>query len=243
MVEQKRIQTLLDQLNTQLDDITPYKLALVAPSDIQPVETNAHYMPKATYDRLVANIERDGNLASLPFCWRTTDGRYISLSGNHRVMAAIAANIPQILILYTDAQLSQSEQIAVQLSHNAIYGQDDPATLKSLWEQIIELELKEYSGLDEQDIARLKIPTVEQVNAPTLQFEEITLLFLPSEVERIDDVLARLGKSSKQYAAHVADFDSFFATLLKYKEAAAIQNTATAFVQIIAIVEQWLSDH
>ena len=90
--------TLIAQLNEALGDVTPYKLDLVPPTENLPVERNAHYMTKGTYDRLVENIAGDQNLSSLPFCWRGPDDRYVCLSGNHRVQAAKDAGIEQILI-------------------------------------------------------------------------------------------------------------------------------------------------
>jgi hypothetical protein len=43
-------------------------------------------------------------------------------------------------------------------------------------------------------------------------------------------------------AARYEDFDSFFETLLEFKEATGIVNTATAMGAMIEIVEQWLAD-
>jgi hypothetical protein len=84
MGEDARLDDAVAALNAQLGDITPYKLAVVDPAALVPVEKNAHYLPKATFDRLADNIARDGNLSTLPFCWRTPAGDYIVLSGNHR---------------------------------------------------------------------------------------------------------------------------------------------------------------
>ncbi|MFN2166700.1 MAG: hypothetical protein ACK2U9_10630, partial [Anaerolineae bacterium] len=135
MADQARLQETLDTLNGMLGDFTPYKLAAVPPGEIEHVDKNAHYMPTATYRQLVDNIAQDGNLSSLPFCWRRQDGVFVALSGNHRVDAARDAGVPLMLVLYTDADLSRSQQIGIQLSHNAIFGQDNPKTLRELWRE------------------------------------------------------------------------------------------------------------
>ena len=81
--EQANIDGALAQLNRALDGVTPYRLALVSPADVAHVQKNAHYMPTKLYKRLVENVRHDGNLSSLPFCWRDADGKLVVLSGNH----------------------------------------------------------------------------------------------------------------------------------------------------------------
>jgi len=239
MAEETRIESLLDELNASFGDQMPYKLAWVRSAELTRLQKNARYMPKGQYDRLVANIKRDANLSSLPFCWRQLDGSFVVLSGNHRVMAAVDAGVERVLILYTDAELSRSERVAIQLSHNAIVGKDDPQMLRQLWEEILLLELKEYSGLDEAALDSMKVSSAEQVGAAGLEFEEVRLLFLPHEVDEIERVVKRLGKG-RRWAARVEDFDRFFDALLAFKEAAGMLNTATAFVGIVEIVQEWL---
>jgi malonyl CoA-acyl carrier protein transacylase len=61
------------------------------------------------------------------------------LSGHHRVDAAKAAGEEWLLILFTDRELSRQEQIAIQLSHNAISGEDEPTVLRELWGELVAL--------------------------------------------------------------------------------------------------------
>lgn len=49
--------------------------------------------------------------------------------------------------------MSEEHRIAIQLSHNAIVGQDDPDILKKLYDKILDIDLKEYSGLDDKTLA------------------------------------------------------------------------------------------
>jgi len=149
MADETRLADLVEQLNAALSDVTPYRIAVVEPGMILPIDKNAHYMSKRVYDQLVANVRRDKNLSSLPFCWKRSDGQLIALSGNHRVQAARDAGVPLVLTLYTDAQLNKAEQRAIQLSHNALVGQDNPTTLRELWQEIDDLDMKIYTGLDE----------------------------------------------------------------------------------------------
>lgn len=242
MDEQVRLRAVLTQLNDALGGVTSYKLDVVPPGSIKPVKKNAHYMSKRTFDQLVANVSQDQNLSSLPFCWRTPGGEYVVLSGNHRVMAAKAAEVPLILILYTDQVMSESEQVAVQLSHNAIVGADNPAVLRELWQGIGDLHLKIYTGLDDAVLQTFEPAQVIQVSEARLRFEELTLLFLPAEIEQLKEIAERLGKYHKGpvWAADVVDFDAFFDMLLDFKEQANILNTSTAFKALVLIAQEWL---
>lgn len=244
MADETRLADLVEQLNAALGDVTPYRIAVVAPGEILPVDKNAHYMSKRVYDQLVANVRKDKNLSSLPFCWKRADGKLVALSGNHRVMAAKDAGIPLVLALYTDAQLSASQQRAIQLSHNALVGQDNPTTLRELWQEIADLDMKVYSGLDDKFLETMDAVKVARINEAALRLEELTILFLPSEIERIKDLLDRLGAASRpRLAARLEDFDRFFDALLSYKEAAGIVNTGTALLAMTEIIEAWLAEH
>lgn len=243
MATETRLENILESLNKELSDITPYRLALIPPGDIQPVSKNAHYMSKKTYDRLVANIREDGNLSSLPFCWKREDGTFVALSGNHRVKAATAADVKQLLVLYTDAEMDRSQQIAIQLSHNAIVGEDNPTVLRELWEEIDVLRFKVYSGLDEDYLETLDSPNLITLSDAQFRFEPLTLYFVAPEIDRIEDIMEKLGRAGqRRFVADVALFDEFFDLLLNFKETADILNTSTAFMAMISIIEEWLSD-
>ena len=165
MADETRLSDLVEQLNGALGDVTPYRLAVVNPGDVLPIDKNARYMSKRTYDQLVANVSNDKNLSSIPFCWKGPEGQFVALSGNHRVMAAKDAGIPLILVLYTDAKLSKAKQRAIQLSHNALVGQDNPATLR---ERIIAREPDGWFGLeyllDEMQRLHATMPSLEGVH-------------------------------------------------------------------------------
>lgn len=244
MADKARIDEVAGELNALLGDVTPYKLAVVDPREVQHVDKNAHYMPTKVYRQLTDNLKRDGNLSSLPFCWRKADGTLVALSGNHRIDAARDAGIPLILVLYTDAKLSKAQAVSIQLSHNALVGADNPQTLRELWNQIDELQYKVYSGLDEKLLETLEQANIIRISEETLRFEELVILFIPSEIDHIEDVMRRLGhKTRRRWAAQVEAFDRFFDALLSFKEATNIVNTGTAILAMTEIIEAWLLEH
>lgn len=242
--QQTQLPELVSQLNQALAGVTPYKLAVVPPGEIRPVEKNAHYMPKRVYDQLMENVQTDGNLSSLPFCWRKENGEFVALSGNHRTKVATDAGVPLILILYTDQNLSRSQQVAIQISHNTLVGQDNPQILRELWDEIADISYKVYSGLDEKLLDTLDNVEVARINEQSLRFEELKIMFLSTEIDHIEETLKRLGTAQRRrFAADLQTFDRFFEALLDFKEASGIINTGTALMAMTEIVEEWLKDN
>src|SRR4051794_17396228 len=102
------------------------------------------------YQQLVANIRRDEGLTSTPFVWHDVEAdERIVLSGNHRVKAAVEAGLEEVHWLETSDPLTEGQRLGIQLSHNAIVGEDDLSILKTLYEKIDELDWREYAGLDD----------------------------------------------------------------------------------------------
>jgi hypothetical protein len=241
--ERTRVNALIDQLNGALGEVMTYKLAVLSPHEIRPAEKNAHYMPKRVFDQLVANIQRDRNLSSVPFCWRDGDGVYHCLSGHHRVEAAATAGVPVVLVLYTDAALSKPERLAIQLSHNALVGQDNPTTLRELWTEIADVQWKVYSGLDDEMLRTLAPVPIKRLNEDQLRYQELIILFLPPEIARVKDVIERIGTATRtRFAARIEDYERFFNALLDFKEAKQIMNSATAVLAICDLVEEHLAE-
>lgn len=242
MTDRAKLTSALETLNTLLCDVTPYKLAVAPPGELKPADKNAHYMERKTLEQLTANVKKDKNLSSLPFCWRQANGAFVILSGHHRVQAANEAGVELVLFLYTDAELTRSEQIAIQLSHNALNGQDNPNLLADLWREIDDLGAKVYSGLDDQFIEKLTPPKFAKIEDAALRFEQLTLFFVQPEIERIGNAVRALqaAPGKTKLVAPMELFDQFFETLLNFKEASGIQNSSTAFMAMIEIVERWM---
>jgi len=222
-----------------------YRIDIINPKTLRPADKNARFMTGQMFEQLVDNIKRDGGPTSAPFCWRSAKSdRYHILSGHHRVDAAIAAGVELMLIMYTDRELSRQEQVAIQLSHNAISGEDEPTTLRELWNEILAIDLKAYSGLDDHILETFQPVKIDSLGEKSIAFQEITLAFFPSEIERFDAVLKQLSASKKvRYAAQAEQFDRFVDKLMDFKEVAGIYNSATAILAILDIVEAWLAEH
>lgn len=238
MVEELRQE--LNRLNRLLEGVTPYRLGVAAPADMRPADVNAHFMSKRVYDQLVANVKRDGNLSTLPLCWHDAESRIHILSGHHRIDAARDAGVEALLYLYSDAGLSEDQRTAIQISHNALVGEDDLAILKRQWESIASLEARLYSGLDDERFKSFDPITLGAFNEKDIRFETIELLFLPAEIERITEIIKKLGKSKRVRLVGLVDqYDALADALMRLKDASTIFNSATAFLLMAEAADRY----
>ena len=194
------------------------------------LEKNARYMTDAMFSQLVENIRRDGCLTSVPLVCETEDGRLEVLSGNHRVMAAIKAGLEEVDVMEITTPLNRERRIAIQLSHNAIAGLDDPSILTELWADL-DFAFKEYSGLTEEDLAGITEIDTTPISVAAPKYEEINLAFLPEEKEAFVALLDRMQQAKTEARWLVAHYDGFsrlFDTIIAVKSKLDIHNGAVA---------------
>ena len=214
-------------------------------ADLRLLELNARFMRHEQFARLVENIRRDGALTSVPLVVREDDGGFRVLSGNHRVSAAIEAGILEADVMVIDGDLPEARRIALQLSHNAIAGEDDPDILRKLYEKIEDVDWKAYSGLDDQILSLLTEiapPTIPQAR---LDFQLITLVFLPEEVEAAKETLKsaiQMTKADETWLARFSEYDRWLDTLDEISSAHNVGNVATCVVLLLAAFERHRED-
>jgi hypothetical protein len=216
------------------------------PRLLSPLPMNARFMRKEEWDRLVANIRADGCLTSVPLIYGAgeyAEGRELILSGNHRTGAAVEAGLDEIDCMLIDDKQQKDELIARQLSHNAIAGQDDAATLKQLYDQIEDVDWRAYSGLDDETLNLLAEVSPEGLSEANLDFATVSLIFLPPELDAAREAFeqARLGQNASWLAAR-ADYEQTLDTLASTHAAHKVGNVATALHAILAIVENHIGD-
>ena len=211
----------------------------VNPKDIKLLEVNARFMRHEEYRQLVDNIRRDGQLTSTPFLCRDEDGKWLCLSGNHRTMAAIDAGLDEIVCLATEDELTQDQKIAIQISQNAIAGQDDPATLKILYESILDTEMKKYSGLDDKTLELLDKFSSISIAESNLEFRTLQMVFLPDELEAakkvIDEVKKAAHSANELWLAKRSEYDDWLDAQDNVMSSYGIKNVATAVDLILKI--------
>jgi len=236
----EEIREVLNLLNEKLAGLFPYRLEMVAPGELKLLEKNARYMKAEQFQNLVENIKKDGNLSSLPLCYREKDGKLRVLSGNHRVQAARQAGVEQVLAMVVGDEKDADERLAIQLSHNAIAGQDDLVILKDLWESIQNVQAKLYAGLDSDTVKALQGIQFAAISEQRLQIKLVTFTFLPGEIESLDELLQAIAvafASDVVYLATIEAYAPFFEMILKVKKHCLIKNTTATFLKLMELAQ------
>ncbi len=187
---------------------------------------------------------RVGELTSVPFAF-LEDGRYTVLSGNHRVRAAIDAGLESIECMVTDQPLSRSQQVAIQLSHNSLAGEDNLSVLKQLYEEIEDIDLRAYAGLDDKTLELLDEVKVPAMSEASLEYQVVPLIFLPPEVERVRDAFERARKlvsEDEAWLARFEDYDALLDGLAAASSAYAVSNVATGLAVVLGVFERHIED-
>ncbi|WOX11412.1 ParB/Srx family N-terminal domain-containing protein [Streptomyces sp. N50] len=216
------------------------------PRDLTLLDVNARFMRHEQFQRLVANVREDGALTSTPLVWNDAEsGRRIVLSGNHRTKAAIEAGLERIFWLEITEPLPRQRQIALQLSHNAITGEDDPATLKALYEELEDVSMRLYSGLDDKMLELLEEVTVPSLAEANLDFATVQIVFLPDEKAAAEKALENARKAASadaRWLARIDQYESVLDALDTTKGAHNIGNVAAAFAILLTVVERHLGE-
>lgn len=211
----------------------------IDPKDVKLLEVNARFMRHEEYKQLVDNIRKDGQLTSTPFLCKEEDDKWLCLSGNHRVMAAIDAGLKEIVCLATDDKLTNDQKVAIQLSQNAIVGQDDPATLKILYEGIIDTEMKKYSGLDDKTLDLLDKFSSISISESNLEFKTLQMIFLPNELENakkvIDEALKGAKIADEAWLLKRSEYDDWLDAQELVTSSFGIKNVSTAVDIILKV--------
>jgi hypothetical protein len=234
----EEVREVLNLLNEKLSGLFPYRLELADPGELKLLEKNARYMKAEQFQALVENVKKDGNLSSLPLCYREKDGKLRVLSGNHRVMAARQAGVEQVLVLVIADEKDMDERLAIQLSHNAIAGQDDLVILKELWESIKDVQARMYAGLDSDTLKALQGIQFAAITEQRLRYKLTSFLFLPEELEDLDQLLKETAAAfagDAVYLASLNTYDAFFELIVRIKKRCQIKNSAAAFLKLMEL--------
>jgi hypothetical protein len=239
-----------ERIETRVIQIDPRQLKLL--------DLNARFMRHETFMRLVENVRADGTLTQIPFAWLLHDDDtqqpllqegepvYEVLSGNHRVQAAISAELETIAVEVSDQYLDADRRKGIQLSHNELVGEDDPATLKTIYSSINDITMRVYSGLDDKKLDLLTDVETGALSEAALDFQTIQMVFLPDELEVVEETWEQAKKTMKQidqvWLARFTDYDRFLDALEATSDAYGIKNTATSLMMVLEIFTRHLVD-
>ena len=216
----------------------------VSPKSLKRRDKNARYMDPIEFKRLVDNVRLDGKLTSMPLVYQHDDASLELLSGHHRTMAAIEAGLEVIFVEVILTRCDEARLTAIQLSHNAIAGKDNPGLLAELYASL-DLDAKKFSGLTDnvlQDLVKLDISALAST---TIKYQELILSFLPEDLTLFRNELERFTEKAKKkqperWVARLADFDRVFDAVVKTKHETGIVNAALAILAMAELATERL---
>lgn len=163
---------------------------------IDEAEMNANEMAGEDFAALCDNIDKSG-LSSVPCCYKKDNGRYVMISGHHRLRACKKLHYSQIGILWCEEkELSKDEIIAIQLSHNSLHGQDNQSILKKLFDQIQSIDFKKFAHINIDEINPVSVEGIS-VYAMKENFVFAVVLY-PNSFPNLDELYGDIREQSKK---------------------------------------------
>ena len=173
-----------------------WKYEQVDISLIDEAEMNANEMTGEDFAALCDNIEKSG-LSSVPCCYKKQNGRFVMISGHHRLRACKELRYTKIGILYcNEEELTKDEIIAIQLSHNSLHGEDNKNILKKLFEQIQTIEFKKFAHINIDEISSIN---TDGINIYALKENFVfTVILYPNSFGVLDELYGDIREQSKK---------------------------------------------
>lgn len=173
-----------------------WKYEKVDISLIDEADMNANEMTGEDFAQLCDNIGKSG-LSSVPSCYKKENGRFVMISGHHRLRACKKLHYKTIGILYClESELSKDEIIAIQLSHNSLHGHDNTSILKKLFEQIQSVDFKQFAHVNVDEI-----PPVNTEGISVFALKEnfvFTVVLYPDSFDSLDELFGDIREQASK---------------------------------------------
>lgn len=173
-----------------------WKYAKVDISLIDEVEINANEMSGEDFAQLTDNIAKSG-LSSVPTCIKKENGRYVMISGNHRLRACKKLHYKTLGILYCEeSEISQDEAIAIELSHNSLHGEANQSILKKLFDSIQSIDFKKFAHVN---IDEIKPISTDGIDVYAMQENFVfTVILYPNSFDNLDILFGNIREQAKK---------------------------------------------
>lgn len=163
---------------------------------IYEADLNANEMTGEDFAALCDNIGKSG-LSSVPCCYKKSNGRFVMISGHHRLRACKKLHYAKLGILWCEeSELSKDEIIAIQLSHNSLHGQDNQSILKKLFEQIQSIDFKKFAHINIDEISPISTDGIS-VFAMKENFI-FTIILYPNSFASLNELYGDIREQAKK---------------------------------------------
>lgn len=212
---------------------------------IDEAELNANEMTSEDFATLCDNIGMSG-LSSVPCCYKKANGRFVMISGHHRLRACKKLGYKTLPILYLEeSELSNDEIIAIQLSHNSLHGQDNTSILKKLFEQIKSIDFKKFAHINIDEIAPV---STEGLSIYALKENFVfTIILYPNSFEFLDELYGDVREQVKKSDVVIlSDQDPNETHLLKLQQEIGkeynIKSPSITFAKLLELAAERLNE-
>lgn len=212
---------------------------------IDEADMNANEMTGEDFAQLCDNIEKAG-LSSVPCCYKRSNGRFVMVSGHHRLRACKKVGFKRIGILYvTEEELMQDEAIATQLSHNSLHGEDNQSILKILYSKIQSVDFKQFAHVNVDEI-----PPVSTEGISVFALKEnfvFTVILYPDSFENLDelfgDIREQASKSDALILANEKENERLFLKLqTEIGKQYDIKSPSISFAKLLELASERLTE-
>ena len=222
-----------------------WKYAKVDINLIDEAEMNANEMTGEDFATLVDNIGKSG-LSSVPCCYKKPDGRYVMISGHHRLRACKKLHYKTMGILWCDeSELSKDEIIAIQLSHNSLHGEDNQSILKKLFEQIQSVDFKKFAHINIDEVTPI---STDGISIYALKENFVfTIILYPNSFGNLDELYGDIREQAKKSDALVlASQEENEMLLLKLQQEIGnqfnIKSPSITFAKLLELAKERLDE-
>ena len=212
---------------------------------IDEADMNANEMTGEDFAQLCDNIGKSG-LSSVPSCYKKENGRFVMISGHHRLRACKKLHYKTIGILYClESELSKDEIIAIQLSHNSLHGHDNTSILKKLFEQIKSVDFKQFAHVNIDEIAPV---STDGISVFALKENFVfTVVLYPDSFENLDELFGDIREqASKSDALILANEKENERLLLKLQTEIGkqydIKSPSISFAKLLELASERLTE-
>lgn len=182
----------------------------------------------------------------MPTAIKKADGRYVIISGNHRLRACKKLHYKKIGILYVNEdEITQDESIGIELSHNSLHGSPNVSILKKLFESIQSVDFKKF--------AHVNIDEVKPVSADGLDIYAMkenfvfTVILYPNSFGNLDELYGDIREQAKKSDALIlASEEDNEKTLLKLQTDIGkeydIKSPSISFAKLLELANERLQE-
>lgn len=212
---------------------------------IDEADMNANEMTGEDFAQLCDNIGKSG-LSSVPSCYKKENGRFVMISGHHRLRACKKLHYKTIGILYClESELSKDEIIAIQLSHNSLHGHDNTSILKKLFEQIQSVDFKQFAHVNVDEI-----PPVSTDGISVFALKEnfvFTVVLYPDSFDSLDelfgDIREQASKSDALILASEKENEKLLLTLqTEIGKQYDVKSPSVSFAKLLELAKERLTE-